>query len=122
MNDIVRIIDGDGRFCGRTTEEKASRYVGTGKAKLEGNGKKQILRLHSKYRLEDFDECPSSSDGRYHYRESIGDHEFVVLKRNTEEGFKRWDNDLTFEELRRGLLRKPTRIAKDQVLIEVQAA
>jgi hypothetical protein len=114
MKDL-RLLDHSERFVRWVPRDEAEKLIAEGRVDARGTGRRRTLILRSARLLEDF-ESPEQGQGdrKFHYSERYQGHEVVVLKRlDSETGsFKKWDNNLTFEELRAGKTISATARAK----------
>jgi hypothetical protein len=102
----LRLIDQAGQFVRALTDEEADAFLASGKAKMRRTGRRALLVLCSSLTVAFFDR--GSEDGigpalKATYTETHGSRRVIQLKRPSKSGeLTRWDNDLTFEELRAG--------------------
>jgi hypothetical protein len=97
----VAVIDRDGAFVCWATREIGGDMVAMKRAKWIAEGKRPRLRLTSERTVSDFRGCLDNRE-RTFYRENYAGHELVILKRIAADGtFRKWDNDLSIEEMKR---------------------
>ena len=99
---LVRQVEAGYRFVGTVdSAEAAARLVESGLATMKGSGRNAVLVMKEEV-------APSGGGAvgqggvKYTYRETYSRGPLHVLKRCVGGKYERWDNDLTFDELRRG--------------------
>jgi hypothetical protein len=101
----LRLVDRSGQFVGVLTDKEAEELLASGKAYEDSTGRRRKLILKSEL-VESYDGPVDATDSSQPttYKEFHAGKKITVLKRvNPATGkMERWDNDLTFEELRRG--------------------
>lgn len=100
---LVRQTPTGHRFAGLVEgAEAAARLVSDGIATLKGQGRNSVLVLREERAERD---GPTGQGGSKHtYREVFANGPIHTLKRPTAGGYQRWDDGLTFAELREGKL------------------
>lgn len=99
--DNVRVVDRNGKFVAWLTQEKARALADRGAGVYSQQGKRRGL-LTLKGDVQNFEDV-SRSDRRTTYVERFEGREVVTLKRVGADGsLRRWDSDLTFDDLRAG--------------------
>jgi hypothetical protein len=103
--DCVRVIDKNGKFIAWLTPERARALAERGKGTYTEQGKRRGL-LTLKADVQDFEAGFRSDDASPTYREKIARQTVVSLKLVTYEGsFRRYGDNLTFDDLRAGRTR-----------------
>ena len=99
---VVRQTEGGYRFVGTVNSaEAAARLVETGKATLKGQGRNAVLVMAEEPTPND--DGPTGQGGsKYTYKETYARGPVHILKRVGLGTYERWDDGLTFAELRDG--------------------
>lgn len=99
---LVRQTEGGYRFVGTVdSAEAAARLVETGQATLKGQGRNAVLVM--KEEPTPNDDGPTGQGGaKYTYKETYARGPIHILKRPGLGTYERWDDGLTFKELRAG--------------------
>lgn len=106
MSKDLRLLDRTGAFVKRVTPDVAAKMAERGAARIEGTGRKAVARLTSSMTVRNFSRPTLdqlNGQVRATYDETHAGHVLTVLKRIDDSGqMRKWDNDLTFDELRSG--------------------
>lgn len=98
----IRVLDRAGEFVCVVDAQKAQEWTASGRAVMEGKGRRAFLRLKSARLKSDYG-GGSASHQKTFYDENYAGHPITILKRLHGDGtFHKWDDNLTFEELRAG--------------------
>lgn len=103
----VRLLDATGEFVRSLNEDEAAKLISDKQATMRVGGRRPVLVLTEQLTVSDLESTSSTHGSVFEpvkttYKESHGGHTVVMLKRATPDGLQKWDNDLTFDELRRG--------------------
>ncbi len=119
----VRLFDSTGRFAGWLQPDEANRLIGAGRVTVQGKGRRTTLWLVSGKTVQDFLDEAKRTD-HFTYAERFGGKRVVVLKRYDEASgtFRKWDNALSFDELRQGRMQSRARQLARRAAMETAKA
>lgn len=117
MHDL-KLVDKSGKVVRLVRGDQVEALLKTGKVEHINAGKRgEKLRLESHLKVADFKKSGTGVKAdvvmgitKAHYREDIGDHPTVAIKRAVKDEqvgtfeLHKWDNALTFDDLRNGRL------------------
>lgn len=121
--EMIRVLSPGGVYICSVTVAEAHRRNRAGLSVPYGSGKRTFSAIKMKHTCVDA-EMPRSP--KLHYREDHAGRSIVVLKRYRDGIWHKWDNTLSFSELRDGAIKsaetiarqRDERTARNRVLIE----
>jgi hypothetical protein len=99
----LRLLDCNNNFVKMLEEEEARLLIKSGQATMRETGRRAVLTLKTHKSVEDYSGGNATAALSTTYTEHHAGQKICILKRvEPGGGFGKWDNDLTFGELRAG--------------------